>query len=70
MSRKSQHLAIINYKISIQEITKGHVCHGLRSISMKQQEETSEQVTESATQITSNRRMFPLKGQLNLQVLR
>lgn len=55
MSRKSQHLAIINYKSSIQKIIKGHVWHGLKSISIRQQKETSEQVTESTTQVTSNR---------------
>lgn len=54
MSRKSQHLAIISYKISIQGIIKAHVWHGLQSITMRQQKETSEQVTESTTQITNN----------------
>lgn len=55
MSRKSQYLAIINYKISVQEIIKAHVWHGLRSVNMRQQKETSEQVTGSTTQITNNR---------------
>lgn len=54
MSHKSQHLIIINYKISIQEIIEGYVWHGLQSLSRKQQNETSEQVTESTTQIINN----------------
>lgn len=44
MSCKSQHPAIINYKISVQEVIKAHVWHGLQVISMRQQKETSEQV--------------------------
>lgn len=49
MSHKSHYLEITNYKMSIQDITKGCVGHGLQSVSMRLQEKTRASYQVSCT---------------------